>query len=371
MHANSKNKGMLEGSIARWHAKAGSNMPTIYVAASFMAIHGVVTAFPTRSLLLPFIPWVRRRAKILYNKTLTPFRVFNELSKAMTEGSLLFARETSNYLMSTGIGASDGGLYGWGLTKMRDLYDAVPIEIQRAIVPDEQQWAVNAILTPDTAKLLKTFEPDKWSASIREANETELISFKAINCLWIQILVLDIAIQFYIRGHWGFEPMRNAKEESEMERLVSNLEAENFAEIVRVYNPYFNESWGLKEAAIVSGIVRAWRPPNLLETPDEVTLDADIEDGDDFEDEVQDWKKLDLHVRDWDLSQALYEEPSINFGDDPASRAGLNRTDMCSRLAELLELRAIFVVAYLFLHPDSSDIYESIRKEEDIEMPMA
>jgi hypothetical protein len=218
---------------------------------------------------------------------------------------------------------------------------------------------------------LSTFELDKWSTSIREANETGLISFQAINCLWIQILLLDVAIQFYIHGHWGFEPMKSLKEEAELANVAKLFDEGNpeAAEKLRLYDPLYCESWGQKEASIVAGIVRAWRLPNLLETADEIAIDS--WDKDDADEEILDWQKLEHRLRDWDLGQALQEEPTIIFGDDPAARAKINKSAMCTRLAELLELRAIFVVAYLFLHPDSSDIYESTRKEADIEMPIA
>jgi hypothetical protein len=269
-----------------------------------MAIYGIVCAHPSRSLLEPFIPWVRRRAKFFYSKTSpTPFLVSNDLSKAMTDGSMLFARETSAYLLSTGQGASPVGTFGWGITKMRDVYDAIPKSVQREIVPDEQKWAVNAVLSPDTARLLKTFELDKWATSIQEANQTFLISFKAINCLWIQILILDVAIQFFIHGHWGFEPMDNSKEDAEFAKamkFIKQSRKHDTEEKFRLYNPFYCESWGQKEAAVVGGIVRAWRLPNLSETPEDIVIDAG--DKDDPAEEILDWQKLNIRLRDWDLA---------------------------------------------------------------------
>ncbi|KAF2396079.1 hypothetical protein EJ06DRAFT_242163 [Trichodelitschia bisporula] len=240
------------------------------------------------------------------------------------------------------------------------------------VIPNEEKWEVNAVLTPDTYKLLRKFELDSWSLSIREAGQINLLDYQAINCLWIQILVLDIAIQFLIHGHWGFEAMQDAKGDAmlaNLKKAKASANGQDAGELVRLHNPLYCESWGKKEAAVVGGIVKAWRPPMLREGEGEMEL-VDDED-DEKKGETMDWKLLGLRLRDWDLAQGLIEEPNIVFGDDPASRSSVSKSDMCKRLAELLELRAIFVIAFLFLHPDSSEIYESQRKEEDIEMPMA
>lgn len=353
-------------------------MPTIYVAACFTNIHGVVCGFPSRSLLLPFIPWVRRRAHLLLTKKPSCALVSSNLSRAMTKGSLPFARETSNYLMSTHVGASQLGTYGWGITRMHDLYKSMPEDVQRDVVPNENVWEVNAVLIPETVRLLKNFNIDAWAASILEANQTLLISFNAVNCLWIQIIVLDVAIQFFLHGHWGFEPMENPRDAEAAAAFVRMLRSGTPADKGTPgpqYDPYYFESWGREEAAVVQGIVRAWRQPGLLETDDEIALDqarnSDQLGGDDGDLEgTPDWQQLGLELRDWDLGEALIAERAIQFGDQGAPNAPSNRNAMRRRLAELLELRAVFVFAFLLMHPDSSDIYDSARKEEDIEMPM-
>jgi len=353
-------------------------MPTIYVAACFTSIHGVVCGFPSRSLLQPFIPWVRRRAHYLLTKSPYSALVSSNLSRAMTSGGLRFARETSNYLMSTGIGASDVGTYGWGITSMYDVFKAMPNEVQRDLVPNEDVWEVNALLIPETVRLLKDFNIDAWAGSILEANQTLLISFNAINCLWIQIVILDVAIQFFLHGHWGFEPMEDPRDREAQAYFLKLLRSGKLTDDGAPkpqYNPFYNESWGRKEAAVVQGIVRAWRQPGLRETDDEMALDQarsnnQFGEDDDLE-ATPDWEKLGLELRDWDLGEALIAEQAIQFGDDGASKTRSNRIAMCRRLAELLELRAVFVFAFLLMHPDSSDVYDSERKEEDIEMPMA
>lgn len=373
-------------------------MPTIYASCAFASIHGVVCGFPSRSLLHPFIPWVRRRAQALLSTTPRCAVISSNLSRAMTFGDLRFARETSHYLMAFNIGASNAGTYSWGTTKMYELFSAMPDEVKRDLVPDEDRWQVNALLTPETARLLRDFDVDAWAASIMEANQTFLISFNAVNCLWIQVIVLDIAIQFFLHGHWGFEVMEDPKEREAQQELIRLLKRRRMtpAEVEQAravgFDPWYAEAWGRKEAAVVQGIVRAWRQPGLRETDDEMALDqarngagaatpefvgSSQENDDDDRDETPDWQRLGLDLRDWDLAKALAEEPSVQFGDGggggdhETSGPGMNRNAMCRRLAELLELRAVFTFAFLLLHPDSSDIYDSAKKEEDIEMPMA
>ncbi|KAG7406357.1 hypothetical protein Forpe1208_v013582 [Fusarium oxysporum f. sp. rapae] len=375
---NTHLSGLFEGCAARWQSKTGSKMPTIYVAATFTNIHAVVCGFPSRSLLLPFVPWVRRRAQFLLSKSPRCTVVSSKLSRAMTSGGLLFARETSDYLMSFSTGASDVGTYGWGITRMYDIFKAMPEEVQRDLVPDEGVWEVNALLIPETARLLMDFNIDAWASSIVEANQTLLISFKAINCLWIQIIVLDIAIQFFLHGHWGFEPVEDPKDQIAKKDFIKLLRSSKRAREEAPkpqYDPFYNETWGRKEAFVVQGIVRAWRQPGLRETEEELAIDEARNHGqfagdDDDLGDTPDWKKLGLDLRDWDLGEELIKDKAIQFEDDGASRGRRNRDAMCRRLADLLELRAVFVFAFLLLHPDSSDIYDSTRKEDDIEMPI-
>lgn len=329
-----------------------------------------MSAFPVRSLLVPFVPWVRRRAKKLLQTFSDCIYVSSGLSQAMTEGTLIFAREESTYLLATGEGGNSSGTFGWGITKMREIYDGIPLSVQRDIILDENQWQARAVLTPETVKLLKLFEVNNWAKDIMETRQTFLIAFRAPIALWIQILILDVAIQFLIHGHWGFEPMVDLKETEELEHALKRKDHDLLIEKLEIYPPYFREAWGRKEAAVVQAIVRAWRLTGLLENSLEVAIGA--RDGDQSEDEESpNWKKQNQDPRDWDLEEALYSDPRVVFGDDPASKSAINRRAMCAQLAGLLELRAIFVIGYLLLHPDSSDIYESEQREEDIEMPMA
>jgi hypothetical protein len=77
-----------------------------------------------------------------------------------------------------------------------------------------------------------------------------------------------------------------------------------------------------------------------------------------------DWDQLPGQYEDWNLAKHLEKNRDVLPGPrDKKKRA------KCQRLADLLELRAIFVLAFLFMHPDSSDVY--LTEGEDVEMPMA
>lgn len=83
----------------------------------------------------------------------------------------------------------------------------------------------------------------------------------------------------------------------------------------------FPEIWGKEEAKVVHGIVRAWK------------------------------------ARPWDLQN--HPQEAKVFPDNQ---------DKLQRLADCLELRAVFAFAHSDLHPDSSEVY-AIR-DSDVQIPM-
>jgi hypothetical protein len=339
--------------MARWQAETGNKVPTLYAAACFLTFHGVTCAFPSRVLLQPFLPWVRRRAKALYNKRPHPYIRSMELNKAIYERKVKFARPSSDYLMSTGEEVNPNGIYGWGIADMRKLYDLIPEALQRELVesvPGVNTAKANAVLSPDTLTVLRKFELEKWRRYTEESELCAGTGFKAINLLWIQVVLLDIAIQFLIRGGWSFRsrPLVHHDNDEDNERKLNE----------RLYN----ETWGEKEAQAAASVVDAWRPGDVgqIENPADVILG----DFSDSEDDDPDWTGLGGQLRDWDLAGALENNPYVFQGLSVATRK-----NNCQRLAELLELRAIFLIALLYMHPDSSDVY--VIERQDIEMPMA
>lgn len=374
--------------MALWQTETGIITPTLYVASTFMTIHAVVCAYPSRSLLLPFLPWVRQRAKSLSQMSSPHIRISIEFEKQITGGHFPFARETDPYLMDMGKirSASDNGTYGWGVTQMKEVYDVIPPELQREIVPNEQEAQANAVLTPSTAGLLRRFQLQQWSASIHEGRQAGLLDYRAVNCLWIQIIILDVAIQYCIRGGWksnegskkssfkkSFAGANNNDHNDDEDNDEGDINDEEYhnddddEEKNKLDKFLYCERWTMREAETVSAVVQAWQNHQKADKRfDPIRM---WDDDNDYS--TNGTNTFDQVPKLWNLQTALEDCSEKIFASDEGGLSAIDRSSRCKRVADLLELRAIFVIAFLFLHPDSSDIYESSIREDDVEMPMA
>jgi hypothetical protein len=142
---------------------------------------------------------MQNRAGMLHKQHREIMFVSPALSTALTTGTLGFARR-GNYLMSTGVGMNPSGLIGWGITNMKDIYNKCPPEVKEDIKASTTQWDIQAILTPENFNLLRHFTVYSWSKSAKEI-QRDTVAFEYTNLLWIQVVLLDIAIQFFLRGH--------------------------------------------------------------------------------------------------------------------------------------------------------------------------
>lgn len=358
------------------------------------------------------------RAKSFYHRHVESqlFKVSEEFIQSIIDGRLPFARESSNYLVASGVGGNDSGLYGWGCTDLKAHFDLMPVKLQDEIIPEHAKWKVSIVLVKETLDLLKEFEVSRWAAEVTEKQYASFNMYKALNLIWCQIIVLDIAIQFFIKGQWLFQPIENGDSGGVEEMMRRIRQGKPISDLLERIDPFRTEHWGKQEAAVVQSIAKAWRPPNT--TADYIQrksktlpgqFQGEAEDGNDDDqggaegddeaappsadgDKTSDDEDLErdpedaaattsntpsngtmpnekdqpqsLAFQDWQLAKHLEKNDKVFPG---ARTKGTIRK--CKFLADMLELRAIFVVALLCLHPDSSDIY--LTENEDIEMPMA
>jgi hypothetical protein len=90
----------------------------------------------------------------------------------------------------------------------------------------------------------------------------------------------------------------------------------------------------------------------LDEEPEE---DETLDDGSDTPND---------QLRDWPLKEALVTYSGLTFGQIGTENVEAQKVKF-RKLADLLELRGLFVVAFFMLHSDSTDVY--FREREDIE----
>jgi hypothetical protein len=189
--------------IWKWQKTTRLIAPSLYISATFLTFSGIVCGFPTRALITDLLPWMRWRARLLYDRRRDIIQVSAALGRAIESGSLEFAREASDYLMSRG-GGTPMGLFGWGVMDCSKVYDQCPQDVRKDINPDSSKRDAQAITTSETCNLLKNFDVQEWEIQLKEIQRQSVTLFEPVNLLWIQVSLLDIAIQFLIRGSWNF-----------------------------------------------------------------------------------------------------------------------------------------------------------------------
>ncbi len=482
--------------IAKWQKTTRLIAPSMYVSATFLTFSGIVCGFPTRALIKDLLPWMRWRARLLYDRRREIVKVSPALGRAIDAGSLGFAREVGDYLMSRG-GGTLAGLFGWGIMNFQGFFDKCDQDVRDDINPDSSKWDVQAITISETCNLLKNFDVQEWATQVKEIQRQSVPLFDPLNLLWIQVSLIDISIQFLIRGSWNFTndgvdanqvpgvsspndsthlpildqqmstepaaigqatnsvpdnatpppltsvtptlaqrpeakvspedptgastengptqndvsapargksitiqepptppttqrpdaPKRTMSSSSRLPQSPYSLPLSEPSkpasrskgveiEMEQIPNPRVAKppaednhgllygEWGVMEARVVSAIVQSRRMGSSTSTPTlqrSDPLDEGPEEGE-TPDDGPDMPKNE--PRDWPLAGVLKAFSGLTFGTEDVTI----QEAKFQKLADLLELRALFVIAFFMLHPDSTDVYSI--EGEDIELPI-
>jgi len=148
-----------------------------------------------------------------------------------------------------------------------------------------------------------------------------------VNMVWAQILLIDVAIQYLLRDGW-YDP-----------------------------EPEGANPWSGRVGQVATCVVNCWDA-----APQDKKDDEKEGDSESTVDDLPEKETEPVYV-DWDLVAALKADHDLEFSDDEKVQAA-----KVQQLMELLELRGLFVIAFLLLNPDSSDVYRAEKSE--VEMPM-
>lgn len=335
----------MKGEIVSWQNFTRLQVPTIYLAATFCSIHGLVVGFPSGQLLKPFLPWWQLEAKEMFQSVGSKFEPCAEFQRTIRTDRVSWLNSIEDFL-STGQGAAPGGLYSWGICPLAELYNQLPDGVKGSMleyslcktekIPSEY-WDVTSatsgsarsIFMPHTLTLLADFRPHHWKYQLTGKQRFNVVKkWSADHLLWAQLILIDITIRLVISGDSEKidAPKKDGPHDKHDEKAGSPADTDN------------SQSWELREVHLVQAIAESWR----------------------------------IHERDhgrkphamvkWDLTPYLKAAQAIQFS------AGGNLAEKYERLADLLKIRALFVVALLILGPDTSDVY--LAQEYGIHMPM-
>ncbi|KAF2452709.1 hypothetical protein BDY21DRAFT_155318 [Lineolata rhizophorae] len=374
---------ILFSSMDVWSNKTKKRVPTIWAASMFTSLYGVCCGFPSRAFVEPFIPWIKTAARRINARKPPYIKESRSVWLALRDDRLDFARTNSYYILDAfGEGSSTDRIYGWNISPMQHVWAGLPEEVRAEVfgATSNREWAgcPNVIMYPESMYILRHFDLAKSAVKFAEEEVYNNPRFELVALIWTQIIIMDMAIQYMVRGEletvksksrewqqedigvveaivrmWSREPIDNVVERklkstssqgSDIAPDTSKGPTAEEIELsdVRTATPSIaegasSESDKLKQASTPEGSPEAIREKGVLD------------DG---------YPDLKYYLKKY---SKLETRPG--FGGDEEEQ-----DKKFQQLADMLELRALFVIAYMMLGPDSSDVYLNQRSE--IEMPM-
>jgi hypothetical protein len=313
-----------------WKRSNQLRMPTILTLMHILPLASVATPFP-HDILLPYVPVLavifKQKADEIVKRT--DVIVSTVLRDALREGTIMFHLETADYAMCRGINATPFGQRSWAQTPYRGLHAAMPSPLREEFLAESAGGGTsqaNIMLTHDTLYLLRNFDPVGWSQDFSEEMKFALHRYGASNLLWFQVFLLDMAIQHAVNGRL-LAPLYGSARSSVTDDVRRHLHTNVEAFMLEL------GSWCTKGGDLARALCLAGCPVE--------------EDG---------LSGTTLSVPQWNLSQIIQS-------------AGLNLdASTTEHLTVLLELRMVFMVAYLLSFADSSAVYYA--EFQDFSLPI-
>ena len=251
--------------------------------------------------------------------------VSRKLLSLIVKGELSFVRGDDHWFTRDYIGmSSNQSAIGWATCPLKEVYDRCGPDIQDEIIlrrddTGKHSGEVRALMFPDAAALLENFKPKEWESEVDKMMAYSLGRFRIVNMVWAQIILLDVAIQYLARGGWYDGKGRGSK------------------------------AFSGRVVGVIKAIEKCWS-----KKPRCGGLGLSGENGQ---------EELEASFTEWDLTDSLKEHSGLVY-----SYAEEEQERKIQQLSNLLELRALFVLAFMILCPDASDVY--LAEDSQVEMPM-
>ncbi|KAF2686122.1 hypothetical protein K458DRAFT_208648 [Lentithecium fluviatile CBS 122367] len=351
----------IESARGVWQKTVDRKVPTLFAAATFMGVSVICAGFPSRILVQPLLPWCRLEIEENLDRILKDgdhFRESHALELALTQENISFLPGDSHYVMGDDLETTKSGFISWGSTSMARYLTALPEQLRDEItygrdpckpgLASKSGEDVRVVLTQHSVKLLKKYSPLSWKADMeKEYVYSTGHHYPAQKILWLQVVLIDIAVRLLIRGNCyamahddrvkpdgarlNFTP--DARWESTLSTAIQRSETE--------------PEWNRPEAAVVSAIAESYSEGKA---PIGASVDEAIE-------RLEFASQQPVGSPDWRLNKFLARYSGLDLSDSTFQR-----------LADMLKLRMAFFLAYLAIGPDSSDVYDY--RGSQVEMPM-
>jgi hypothetical protein len=312
------------------------------------------------------LPWIRNLASTLGLRNPEHIHVSEMLLSLFKRDGLGFIRSRDSFWFSydyVGLNGPDF-LFGWIYHGAKEVYDSCqpPLQNELIVRGENGQYTgdVNAVLFPETFTLLGNFNPIDWAAKIESVLAFSPVRFRVTNLLWTQVVLLDVVIHFLIRGGWHEGPSKEYDIWTKEVTAVINAIVESW-----------NGNYPTKDTdrAAQEAVPNTDNQTNVTEGPSTSHGGAETNATEDPSTShggkgLRSPPQGEARSRtEWDLVGCLEKQADLTFGGDQEIRKKRIR-----QLADLLQLRAIFFLAFMLLNPDSSDVY--LTELSEVEMPM-
>lgn len=199
--------------IDRWTSTTGVRLPTIIPASALCLLSGFESGFPSSALIEPLMPWILALVDRVRRSSERAGRIF--VSKRMTAlfktNNLPFVRRKDTFWYSYSVGMAKGTCQcGWILNETKQVYQSLKEECQNEIILRDEKGNYTGDAQPviftECHALLERFNPREWASNlervvkINNLKHLGLIRFRPHNMVWAQIVLLDVAIHFLVRG---------------------------------------------------------------------------------------------------------------------------------------------------------------------------
>jgi hypothetical protein len=224
---------------------------------------------------------------------------------------------------------TDKGRTSWGFPGLKNIFMSLPVPLKEELVEttlksnEQTILHINGLVMPHVLTLLENFHPRQWADEIEQTQvENGVgIQFRAVNMLWAQVVLLDVAIRLLVKA---------------LERFLAETPSSSSQDLSRILTCDF--MWGEEEASVIAALIdhSASQP---LSASDPVRPSYTT----------------------WDFTDAVRERCEF-------SAEGSFRESRAQQISDLLILRALVFIAFLILNPDTTDV--CLAQGSKVEMPM-
>ncbi|PVI02126.1 hypothetical protein DM02DRAFT_670801 [Periconia macrospinosa] len=345
----SSNTNRLKVAIRSWQKRNVSTIPTIFALGCFAGIPSIISGFPGKVFVVPFMDTARVIAKELTQCGSEAFNPSKTLQQKLTLGEIDHVDELSAMNMShKNIGLNESDVVSWGFSPVEEIFDELPRDLQDEMLGfgsrDEHSKdknmtrrklkfkgdltenlgiradAITIPLMPGAKAMLEDFQPREWIAAMSSRDlSTTAMSWTPQALIWCQLTIIDLSIYLLILGcNYDTELPTEGKPKIRMrEKSVR---------------------WEEYEKKILRSIIESWKLTK---------------------EEASNEKRVTPY--EWDLFSALKEHSGLPTEGEQAEKR-------LKKLSDALKLRCLFYISFLMINPDSSDVF--LARHSRVEMPM-